>query len=365
MRKVIVIVLFFSLGMLISCADTSSSFSTYTLSGTITYDWIPALDNVTEGGVKLDYNQKTQKPARRVVVKAIDVSDNSEVAATTTNDQGEFSLSIPIGTIVKIRVYAWVYSVNYTKDGIGQDNCNGSSWDIRVVDNTNNKAMYAMETSSTYEKGETDISLNAPTTYSGGYITRTGAPYAILDTLVSEMELVCEGEPNINFPQIYVNWSPNNIAVSGDKSIGQITTSHFTVENGIAQLYILGKEDSDTDEYDDHVIAHEFGHYIENNLFRADSIGGSHGSGDLLDLRVAFGEGYGNGISGMVFNDPIYVDTSGVGRQQVLLSMLVKHLQAMIGVYIARQVYNTFCGNYTIIEIVSLIVVLLIEFIIS
>jgi hypothetical protein len=70
----------------------------------------------------------------------------------------------------------------------------------------------------------------------------------------------------------------------------------------------------DTDEYDDHVIAHEFGHFLEDRLYRSDSIGGSHSSAQSLVPTVAFGEGYGNAFSGMTFNDPVYVDTSG-GRQ--------------------------------------------------
>jgi hypothetical protein len=79
-------------------------------------------------------------------------------------------------------------------------------------------------------------------------------------------------------------------------------------------LYILGLEDSDTDEYDDHVVAHEFGHYLEDQLYRSDSIGGSHSLADLLDPRVAFGEGFGNAISGMTFNNPLYIDTAGVDQ---------------------------------------------------
>ncbi len=65
----------------------------------------------------------------------------------------------------------------------------------------------------------------------------------------------------------------------------------------------------DTDEFDQHVIAHEFGHYIEANFSRADNIGGAHGIGDKLDIRVAFGEGFGYAFSAMVLNDPVAVDT--------------------------------------------------------
>ena len=65
----------------------------------------------------------------------------------------------------------------------------------------------------------------------------------------------------------------------------------------------------DTDEFDQHVIAHEFGHYIEDNFSRADNIGGAHGLGDKLDIRVAFGEGFGYAFSAIVLDDPVAIDT--------------------------------------------------------
>jgi len=62
---------------------------------------------------------------------------------------------------------------------------------------------------------------------------------------------------------------------------------------------------------DEHVIAHEWGHYFEEYFSRADSIGGLHTGGDLLDVRVAFSEGFGNAFSAMVNDDPDYNDAQG------------------------------------------------------
>lgn len=79
---------------------------------------------------------------------------------------------------------------------------------------------------------------------------------------------------------------------------------------GASGIYILGNfEAGDTDEFDAHVIAHEFGHYFEDQFSRSDSIGGTHGGGDRLDLRLAFGEGWGNAYSAMSLNDPAYRDS--------------------------------------------------------
>jgi len=79
-------------------------------------------------------------------------------------------------------------------------------------------------------------------------------------------------------------------------------------------IRILGDANNDTDEYDAHVVVHEFGHYFENSLSRADSIGGQHSTDSRLDARVAFGEGWGNALSGMILDDPIYRDSFGVSQ---------------------------------------------------
>ncbi|MDA8787226.1 hypothetical protein N9N19_06760, partial [Porticoccaceae bacterium] len=69
--------------------------------------------------------------------------------------------------------------------------------------------------------------------------------------------------------------------------------------------------DTDTDEYDRHVLIHEWGHYFENKLSRSDSVGGSHSLVERLDMRLAFGEGWGNALSGIITDDPFYRDSTG------------------------------------------------------
>jgi len=156
------------------------------------------------------------------------------------------------------------------------------------------------------------VNLHAATAHNGtAYGPRNGAPFAIADTFVHQLEKICQGDPAFTIPHLNANWSPDNVAQSGNTAAGQIGTSHYQHPASGPNLYILGDEDSDTDEYDDHVVAHEFGHFLEDTLYRSDSVGGAHGPGDVLDPRVAFGEGYGNALSAISFDDPIYVDTNG------------------------------------------------------
>jgi hypothetical protein len=120
------------------------------------------------------------------------------------------------------------------------------------------------------------------------------------------MQRILGADAQETFPALQVNWSINNVSSNNyNYPSGQIGTSHYTNSN----LYILGDANSDTDEYDNHIIAHEWGHYYEDKFSRSDSIGGSHADTESLDIRVAFGEGWGNAFSAMALDDPIYFDT--------------------------------------------------------
>ena len=273
--------------------DVVTVMPTVTLSGKITYDLVPA--RVSHIG--LDYANISQEAAKGVQVEALD-SANNIIDTTTTDATGNYSFTLDANRDVKIRVSAKLYQ-------------SGSpNWDVQVVDNTNSNALYVMEGSlSSVGTTNSTRNLNAPSGWGGSSYTstRVAAPFAILDSVYSAMQIVLSADSSASFPELKVNWSKNNVGTAGDKTVGQITTSHYTNAN----LYILGDEGTDTDEYDDHIIAHEWGHYYEDKFSRSDSIGGSHGSGDILDIRVAFGEGWGNAFSAMALDDPIYFDTSG------------------------------------------------------
>ena len=76
-------------------------------------------------------------------------------------------------------------------------------------------------------------------------------------------------------------------------------------------IYVLGHA-ADTDEFDDPVLAHEFGHYLESAFSRSDSPGGYH-DGSPTDPRLAWGEGYGTFAGCELLGSPIYVDTAAGG----------------------------------------------------
>jgi hypothetical protein len=277
------------------------------ISGQITYDRVPSA--ISYGGIaKLDYKHTKRVSAKNIIIKAIDTNGQT-IAQTTTDKNGKYSLFVPANSNVKIRGYARMYKKDF--------------WDVSVVDNTNAKALYVIEGQFHNSGNKHNIrNLNASSGWSGDdyHAPRVAAPFAILDSINQAMDKVRQADKNAKFPQLTVNWSVNNIAAAGDADSGQIITSNYDGERG---LWILGDANSDTDEYDDHIIIHEWGHYFENKFSRADSIGGSHGDGNRLDIRVAFGEGWGNAFSAIATDNPIYFDTQGI-RQSSGFSMNIE-----------------------------------------
>lgn len=208
----------------------------------------------------------------------------------------------------------------------------GATWDFRTTDNTNGNALYVLDGSiASSGSANSTRNLNAGSGWDGtSYAsTRASAPFSILYPIYDTIQQFAAADPDVAFPALEFRWSANNRPASGDLTTGDIGTSFY---NGEA-VYILGAADNDTDEFDHHIIVHEWGHYFENKLSRSDSIGGPHGSGDVLDPRVAMGEGFGNALSGISLNDPIYRDTSGAGQASGFSFNLESNVAANPGWY--------------------------------
>lgn len=267
------------------------------LTGTLTYDYVPIAAS------KLNYANTVQRPMRNVYVELINLANNSVLGTYNTNDSGQYSFSVTSGTSVKLRIYAEMKNPP-----------------VIIQDNTNSNAGYVLNSPNISVSANTVRNVNATSGWSGtdaagSYSgTRMAAPFAMLDNIYTISKKITTARSAISFPLLKLNWSVDNISSSGDISLGQIGTSHYNSTTN--QLYILGEADVDSDEFDKHIIVHEWGHFFENNLSRSDSPGGSHTSGDKKDISLAFGEAWGNALSAMAFDpDYYYTDTYG-SRQQ-------------------------------------------------
>jgi len=273
-----------------------------TVTGIATFDSVPTNAN----GRGLNYAGTTQKPIRGATVQLLSAAD-AVLATARTDAAGQYSVTLAAAQTVKVRVRA---EIKRTGSSSGDR-------DLTVFDNTaaGGEALYVLDSATfTPAAATTTQNLNAASGWGGSGYTgvRAAAPFAILDVVYVAQAKIATAAPTVTLPPLKLYWSPNNRPVGPfDAASGAITTSFFTGSGSTRALYLLGAENTDTDEYDSHVVAHEFGHYLQSALSRDDSPGGPHGSGDRLDLRVAFSEGWGNAWSGMALGSPIYTDSGG------------------------------------------------------
>ena len=267
------------------------------VSGIITFDLVP----FAASRIGLDYSNIQQAPARGLVVEAVDESSNV-LLSTLTDSQGRYDLRVDSNTSMRVRVLAKLLQTT------------GVTWDVKVTDNTLSNALYAVQ-GDLFNAGSTDsnINFNMPSGWDGSSYSssRTAAPFAILDALYDTLQKFAAVDSNLDFPALEVRWSEKNNPADGNLTDGDIGTSFYFG----GKIYILGAADTDSDEYDRHVVIHEWGHYFEDQLSRADSIGGGHSLSEQLDMRVAFGEGWGNALSAMITDDPFYRDSSGLDQR--------------------------------------------------
>lgn len=281
-------------------APAPASVSSVNISGHLTYDRVPHKENSS-----LDYASTVSSPIRGAVIEAVNASGRI-LASTVSKSDGSYELALDSGLETRLQVKAHLLSAETAK------------WNFQVTDNTQQNTVYALQGSlaSTGTNTAQIRDLHAPHGWTGQSYgnERAAAPFAILDTVYSAVQAFAAIDPNIEFPPLELHWSENNTTAIGDRSLGQIGTSFYLPNEDSGAIFILGQENADTDEYDQHVIIHEWGHYFEHQMSRTDSIGGPHSLNDRLDARVAFSEGWGNALSAIITGDPVYRDSSG--RQQ-------------------------------------------------
>lgn len=289
-----------------------------TVTGQVTFERIPYR---TTGSVyALDMGGGVQVPARGVVVELLPGGGGTPLATTVTDANGNYTVSVNAGTSVQLRVRAKLTEASANP-----------SYTITVVDNTSNNAPYVWDgTTFAAAAGTTTRNVSFAAGWdaaTGAYVdaNRAAAPFAILDTLYKAVATIRAADPALVFPALTIHWSTRNKPVNTpfQVSSGNLGTTFYSSEaSGTgadalgAGIYVLGDAATDTDEFDEAVIAHEFGHYYQDKFSRDESLGGEHALGDRLDFRVAFSEGWGNAFSGMMRASSVYKDSAKPGTTQ-------------------------------------------------
>ncbi len=195
------------------------------------------------------------------------ITEDNQIADTTFTDKdGRFVFSAVFNTQYKITVYT--------------DTDTSQGLDLSVKDLSDRLfAITANVTLDSQELMSIDIPLSSEA--SGAFnildVFTTAADFTITHTSLSTVSLT-------GF------WQENNS--DGTYYCEGYDSVYCSLGKGV---YIYHEDSADTDEYDDDVLYHEFGHYFLDSLSRDDSEGGCHFlSSRDLDLRLAWSEGFGS-----------------------------------------------------------------------
>lgn len=264
----------------LACLATPAAAQT-TFRGTVLYEKIPA----TRTGLQLDAPVRT--PASGIKVEVV-ASPSREVLGTGwTDGQGAYSIPVQLRGRPTVFVRALAQTENASV--------------VRVRD----RAEFSIVTQPAASGGQRTVVNDML----AADADRIAGPFNIAVTIGRANALVRQGQPDARLPRVEIRWDTTYVG-----------GTYFQPKEGVA--YINGRRNRDSDEFDDHVIAHEYGHFLMDAFSRESSPGGDHGFGEQLDPRLAWSEGWGNFFAAATTGSPRYVDTGVVrGRQGVLLSV--------------------------------------------
>jgi hypothetical protein len=287
-----------------SPTSTTLAVPTVQISGQAIYHARQVFDN-GDGTGGLGAAPGLSKPIRHAEVQ-VKKSNGLLVQCGETDNDGQFSLTVPQTSEM------YIVSIYSRSPELSPD--------VRaaVLDSPSSNTLYAISASIDGTKTASVGTLDATAT---GQVL--GAAFNILDQILKANEFLrsiagnCSasftGCPNFTVaPKVRVYWS---LGFDPSTYTGGRTPLSFYLP-GYARLFILGGVNgdidfSDTDHFDNSVIIHEYGHFLEDNVFQSSSPGGPHSGDAIVDPRLAWSEGWGNFIQAAVQSSPHYYDTFG------------------------------------------------------
>ncbi len=237
---------------------------------------------------------RTYKAVRYATVEIVD-STGPAITSSITGTDGSFVISLPTPTNPSL--YARVLSEAVLSGVLPQ---------VEVKDLSNSP--YAVGSPDFAPAGDVTVDISIPSTTVGG-------AFNILDVYTSGVQFVYSLAGAYPSVSLSAFWQKGNTRGTYYCQAGYIDQSNCPDGEGI---YVLNST-TDTDEYDDDVLYHEFGHFTAAHFSDDNSQGGAHALTDNdLDMRLSWSEGWGDSFPGAVklwlFADP--------SRQNLLSSAL-------------------------------------------
>lgn len=236
---------------------------------------------VTSAGLQL--NQKHLVPISYSRVEIVlNSNDQRVIGSTNTTIDGYFQVQVELNNETQIYIRVLAQSEN-----------------ARIVNFTASPSLYSVKSDSFLASPNQSIHKIITADDEPIDDNRGSGPFNILAAINRANNILRAADPEINLPPITIRWST--------------TYQEGTAFDRNNTIYVNGRRDVDSDEFDDHVIIHEYGHFIEQNFSKVESPGGQHMPADQLDPRLAWSEGWGNFFASACLNDPLYIDTYSEG----------------------------------------------------
>lgn len=244
----------------------------------------------------------TTEPVRFAEVAAINAADQEiQIGRSFTNANGDVTLNVPRST-------AFTLLLKASTVGSGGPN-------IEVKDSPQTNKLYTIETinretGASFTSSANSLSLTItvppiPLAPSASGL-RGSAIFNILDAGVRASATVATVRSPLEALTFF--WSP---AVTFGSFFTDITSATFT---GPA-VFINGGDSNlnNTDEFDDFVMFHEYGHFVASRVSVDRSLGGEHVfPDDTLYPSLAYSEGLANAFAGIVTGSSFLTESSGI-----------------------------------------------------
>lgn len=241
-------------------------------------------------------------------------SAGATVQCGVTDANGQISLIMPkvAGT--------YTLAVNSRADN--------NLYKVSVLNNTTDNQFYSLTQSFSLLGTETSVSVNLPTAgISGGAL---GGAFNIMHQVFLANEFLRNNSLCASYggicqqftvaPRASIYWtlgfSPASYFGSPGTGLSFYAKSDDLSRGLLRGLYILGgiQGDSncaDTDHFDNSVILHEYGHFLEDVFAVSNSPGGAHDGNSIIDPRLAWSEGWANFLQSAIRGQAQYWDTIG------------------------------------------------------
>jgi len=277
-----------------SAQATSYSAPLTTISGTATFQYRPLVLTMNRGL----YGNPVSKGVTYAEVHILD-SNGNIIQCGETDSLGAFSLAIP------------QVAGNYTVQVLSRSFTSKAK--VSVLKDIYSALPYAISKTFTVAASSTTVSIPTPFAASARVSEDADLPggaFNILADIFWANEFLRGNTANASFvaDKVTVFWKQGFNPYSYFDAPSVLASFYVSSED---RLYILGGkngdvESSDTDHFDDSVILHEYGHFLEAHYGHSDTPGGSHNGNFIIDPRLAWSEGWANYFQAAVQNNITY-----------------------------------------------------------